>query len=224
MDKIWEANASETVPTPGTENGYPSDGDIDSGTPATVPGAYWFWMITAELLALIVGAGLTPNGSMLNQVFLAVQAMAAEAQEAAIEAATTLATAAHDTAVATATTLANAAQAAAQTTVLGWFTGANQSLTVNGYQRFPGGYIQQRVQQSVPGAADLEVTFTYPVAFTSYSNIPIPSVQDPARAGDESNALLLSVISYSLTGCVIALGQNGGGARDVVLGAFIDGE
>ena len=104
------------------------------------------------------------------------------------------------------------------------FTGSNQSLGTTGWQKLPGGFVFQRVQQSVSGAANNEVTVTYPIAFTTYSDLPIPAIQDPARVGDESNFLGLSVVSHSLTGCVIAMGQNGGGARDVTLTVFATGK
>lgn len=229
MDKIFEANTSGTPPSgPGTATGYPSDGDIDAGEPATVPGAYWFWMITAELLALIIGAGIAPNGSVLSQVYAAVVAIAGEAASAAQTAAesfaTTAATAAQSAAETFATSAATAAQTAAQTTVLGWFTGSNQSLGTTGFQQIPGGLLLQRVTVAVPGAGGNEVTITYPIAYTTYADIPIPAVQDPAVVGDESNFLGLSVTAHSLTGCTIGMGQNGGGTRDVTLTVFVSGE
>jgi len=214
MDKIFDADVSATAPaTPGPANGYPTDGDLGTGAAATTIGAYWFYMITAELLALVVGAGLTPNGAVLTQVFAAVSTIASNAasaaQTAAISAATTLATAAHDTAL---------------STVLGWFTGSNASYTPNGYQVLPGGGIRNWCQQAVTGLADGEVTFTYAKPFTSFSAVPVPSVVDPGRSGDESNFLGISVISYSLTGCVVAYGQNGGGARNVTAAVVVDGK
>ena len=103
------------------------------------------------------------------------------------------------------------------------FTGSNQSLGASGYQKIPGGLILQWVSIAVSGASDTDVTVTYPITFPTLGHQPIPSVLDPARAGDESNALLLSVISFTNSGCVIGMGQNGGGARDVTLKVLVPG-
>ncbi len=104
------------------------------------------------------------------------------------------------------------------------FTGSNQSTSVNGFQKIPGGKIFQECDVSVPSAADIDVTVTYPLAFPTHGKAPIPSVVDPSVAsGNESNALILSVISYTNAGCVIGMGQNGGGARDVTLHVEVTG-
>ena len=288
MDKIFEANVSTTAPTVGTANGFPTDGDLDTGTPATIPGAGWFWMVTKELLELIEGAGIEPDGSDLTQVFGAVSALAsaaasqaesaaiaqaetlaAEAQAAAITQAGTLASEAQAAAIAQAETLASEAQAAAiaqagtlateaqaaaitqagtlasnaetaaiaeaetlatqaqtnaQNTVLSWFTGSNQSTAENGYQKLPGGRIEQECDVFVSGAGDTDVTVTYPITFPNFGKPPLPSIVDGSVAGgNESNFLGLTVISFSNSGCVIGMGQNGGGARDVTLHIEVTG-
>ena len=214
MDKLFFANVSSTAPV-ATDyvNGLPTDGDPTTGAGATEPGAYWFYMIMMELINLVLGAGLTLNGGVLTQVLAAVQAIAgsaaAAAQSAAITAATTLATAARTGAVAD---------------VVALFTGVNASYTANGFQKLPGGGIRNWCSQAATSIADAEVTLTYAKPFTAFSAIPIPAVVDPSVAsGNESNALILSVVSFSLTGCVIAVGQNGGGARNVTVGATVDG-
>lgn len=215
MDMIFEDDVATTPPAEPTTPaaGYPSDGDLTTGKPATVIGAYWFYMITKELLNLIGSAGIAADASTLTQVAAAVQTIASN-----------LATAARDAAIATATTLATTAHDTALSTVLGWFTGTNASYTPNGYQVLPGGGIRNWCQQAVTGLADGEVTFTYAKPFTSFSAVPVPSVVDPGRSGDESNFLGISVISYSLTGCVVAYGQNGGGARNVTAAVVVDGK
>lgn len=103
------------------------------------------------------------------------------------------------------------------------FTGSNQSLGSNGYQKLPGGLILQNTSTFVAGAANTVVSVTYPIAFPTASGIPIPSVVDPSESGGASNTLGLSIVSYSTTGCTVALAQNGGGARDVTLGLLVPG-
>lgn len=207
MDMIFEDDVAGTAPAIPTSPaaGFPTDGDLTTGRPATVIGAYWFYMITQELLALVVGAGLTPSGGVLTQVYAAVTTIA-----------TGLANAAQAAAIAAATTLANAAQTAAQNTVLGWFTGSNQGTGTNGYQKLPGGRIMQECDVFVAGAAHTSVTVTYPVAMTS-SKAPLVSIVDPSESALAGNFLGLSVLSFSNTGCVVALDANGGGTRDVTL-------
>ena len=165
MDMIFEANVSATPPTPGTASGYPTDGDLTSGTPATIPGAYAFYMPIKEILNVIAAADITPDVHTLNQLLQAINiladaaatAAAAAAQAAAIADATTLANSAESAAIAEATTLANAAQTSAiadattlanaaktdaLSAVLAWFT-TGQTLGSSIVQPLPGGLILQ---------------------------------------------------------------------------------
>ena len=70
----FKSGASASPPTaPITpSNGYPTEGNPSTGTPATLPGAFWFHKIGEELRAAIVGAGLTPSDSSLNQLAEAI--------------------------------------------------------------------------------------------------------------------------------------------------------
>lgn len=192
MDKIFAANLGVSPPsTPGIV-GYPQDGDVTAGRAATIPGAYWFWMITSELLALIVGAGLTPSGTVLNQVFTAVSGIA-------------------NTAAADAVTTATA-------TVLGWFTGTHQNLTpAKGFQDFPGGRTHQWVEASAPATGNNDVVITYYKAFTGTAPIPSVTIVDVSLAGGSPNFLGYAVTARSLTGCTISFGTNGGSARDITI-------
>ena len=82
----FKAGAAESPPSaPVTpSNGYATEGNPATGTPATLPGAFWFHKIGEELRAVITGFGLTPSDSTLNQVYLAIQAgIAANIQPAA---------------------------------------------------------------------------------------------------------------------------------------------
>jgi hypothetical protein len=78
MHRFWEANASGTPPPSGVGGlGYPTDGDLMSAIPPTNPGAYWFHMLTEELLAVIVAGGVTPNATTLTQLRDAIAALVA---------------------------------------------------------------------------------------------------------------------------------------------------
>ncbi len=76
MQRAWALNASNTPPTlPGSlELGYPKD----TG-PATSPGAWWFHMVTEELMGAITQAGLVPAAGTLNQLSQAVGIIAKQA-------------------------------------------------------------------------------------------------------------------------------------------------
>lgn len=78
MDRAYEANPASAAPTPPNppQLGYPTEG----GTP-TVPGAWWFYMITEELRAALVAGGITPDATKVNQLASAVQAMIGAAQQ-----------------------------------------------------------------------------------------------------------------------------------------------
>lgn len=95
MDRAFSSGASGTPPSaPGSPStGYATSGNPGTGTPATKPGAYWYHMVTEELRALIVAAGLTPDHTNTSQIAQAVQAMiaagAANDYKASVRAATT---------------------------------------------------------------------------------------------------------------------------------------
>lgn len=77
MDRAFSSGASGTPPTAPVSPsiGHPTGGNPGTGTPPTKPGPYWYYMITEELRALIVAAGLTPDQSNTTQLAQAVQAM-----------------------------------------------------------------------------------------------------------------------------------------------------
>lgn len=70
MKQVYYSNVSETAPTlPSTAvEGYPQDGVISGNAEATVPGAYWFYMISKELENVIQQGGLTPDATDLTQL------------------------------------------------------------------------------------------------------------------------------------------------------------
>jgi hypothetical protein len=144
MNRSWAANALGTPPaTPSSfSTGYPTDGDPVTNTPPTYPGAWWFHMVTAEILNVITAAGLTPSATTLTQL---ATAMATIAPVQSVNGATGAVTGL----VATSS-----------------FTGANQSLSTSGYQKLPGGLILQWGQASVGTDASLAVTLptTFPTS------------------------------------------------------------
>lgn len=77
MDRSWKSGAAVGAPTyPGAPSiGYPNGGDPLTATPATVPGSWWYHMITEELRAIVVAAGATPLGSAITQVRDALYAL-----------------------------------------------------------------------------------------------------------------------------------------------------
>lgn len=231
MDRYFAANVGITPPVLGTAvKGYPQDGNLGAGTIATIPGAYAFWQVYAEMLGLITDAGETPDPSNLTQVATAVHTIAssaaAAAQSAAIAAAasdaTTKANAAQAAAIAAAatdaTTKANAARTGAVSDVNAEFTGAHQNLApALGFQDYPGGRTHQWVEQFVAGALTTSVTVNYQKAFTGTPPIPQVTIMDASLSGGSSNFLGFGVVSRSLSGCVIAFGPNGGSARDITV-------
>lgn len=79
MDHVWESNASLAPPaTPvSPASGYPTE----TGTP-TVPGQWWYHMLTEEIRNALILGGLTPSFSNLNQLGTAIQNMALAAANA----------------------------------------------------------------------------------------------------------------------------------------------
>lgn len=54
--------------------GYPTNGNPGTGTPATLPGDYWFHQIGEELRAVIAAAGIAPASGTLTQLLAALNA------------------------------------------------------------------------------------------------------------------------------------------------------
>lgn len=74
MDRAFESGAVVLAPAvPAVPSvGFPTGGNPVGGVPATKPGAHWFHMITEELRAVIVAAGLAPNPAVVDQVLQAL--------------------------------------------------------------------------------------------------------------------------------------------------------
>ena len=63
MRRAYKANAAGGAPSAieASSVGYPSEGDLSAGVDATVPGPYWFHMITEAVVTVIEQAELTPD-------------------------------------------------------------------------------------------------------------------------------------------------------------------
>ncbi|MFM0022202.1 hypothetical protein [Paraburkholderia azotifigens] len=75
MFRIDDATAAGSLPAPeaaGTE-GYFTEGNPATNTPATKVRGSWLNMIQEELRAIVVAAGLTPSKTTYNQVLTAIQ-------------------------------------------------------------------------------------------------------------------------------------------------------
>ena len=77
MDRAYQSNASSAPPTAPTFSlGYPQGDAAQPIVPPTEPGAFWFYWVTESIRNVIVAAGLTPNNLTLNQLVLALEAIA----------------------------------------------------------------------------------------------------------------------------------------------------
>jgi hypothetical protein len=107
------------------------------------------------------------------------------------------------------------------------FTGSNHSLTTNGYQKFPGGLMEQWCETPLSSVSNQVTTITYPTPFPASPGVvfaPTLTVIDATlSAGTSSNQILACIQSYGLTGCNVVLGQNGGGARNITLKLRVGG-
>lgn len=85
MDRAFQSGASASPPTPPASPsiGHPTGGNPATGTPPTTPGDYWFHMITEEIRALIVAAGLTPSYTDIGQLLQALPGALASRPEMA---------------------------------------------------------------------------------------------------------------------------------------------
>lgn len=86
------------------------------------------------------------------------------------------------------------------------------------------GIIEQWFEYFAAGAGGGIITVPYPVAFLSTAARPFVSLFD-ANLGSlgASNFVSANPVTFSLTGCTINIGQNGGGTRDVTLSIFVRG-
>lgn len=72
----WQSGASGSPPSaPASPSvGYPKD-SVPGVTPATNPGAHWFYQVSEELRAVQVAGGLTPDNTSTTQLMEALNAL-----------------------------------------------------------------------------------------------------------------------------------------------------
>jgi hypothetical protein len=162
MDRVYDSGVSAT-PTDlpvAPETGYPIAGDPLTATPATKPGAYWFYMITESLRNLIVDAGLTPDHEDLTLLTDAVNAKVAPSASETVAGKAELATQAE------ALTGTDDARIMTPLKVTKLFSDTGrQSLGASGYQKLPGGLIIQWAQTVALSTSP--ATTTFPITFPS---------------------------------------------------------
>jgi hypothetical protein len=172
MKNIWAAGALGTPPpapsSPST--GYPTDGDPLSSVQPTYPGAYWFHQVTMEILNAITAAGLTPDQTTLTQLASAI-ALLGPVQS--VNGRTGAVSGVVDTSS---------------------FTGANQSMAANGYQKLPGGLILQWMTVSVGDVASggTSGTATLPISFPNNNFFSSCSPLDGVGGSGSISAMTIS--------------------------------
>ncbi len=60
MRRRYKANAAPAAP-PATDlasDGYPGEGDVSRGVPATIPGPYWYYVVTEQIVRTILASGV----------------------------------------------------------------------------------------------------------------------------------------------------------------------
>lgn len=77
MDRKYASGAAGSPPAlDNNSDGFPTEGNPGTGTPATKPGAHMFYMIVEEIMSVITDAGLTPSKLSVTQLRDAVRWMA----------------------------------------------------------------------------------------------------------------------------------------------------
>lgn len=86
MDRTFESGAAGSPPSApaSPSTGYPTAGNPSLAVPATKPGPWWYHMMTEELRAVIVAAGLTPDHTDVTQLTQAIQALFVANQKAVV--------------------------------------------------------------------------------------------------------------------------------------------
>lgn len=86
MDRYYKSSASAAPPSAPDESSgdFPTSGNPQTATPATKPGAYWFYMVTESLRNVIVAAGLAPNRLSLTLLKDAILLMISAAIQSAL--------------------------------------------------------------------------------------------------------------------------------------------
>ena len=81
MDRSFYSGASGSPPSyPGSPSvGSPTKGNAGMSIPATLPGEWWYHMVTEELRGVVAAVGLTPSGASITQLLTALRSGALNA-------------------------------------------------------------------------------------------------------------------------------------------------
>ena len=79
MDRVYQFNVSLTPPATPTSFaiGFAQGDAAQPGYQLTVPGPWWFYMVTESIRNVIVTAGLVPDPTSTTQLFTAIKILAA---------------------------------------------------------------------------------------------------------------------------------------------------
>jgi hypothetical protein len=161
----------------------------------------WDWRWDAGILAV----GTVPYANVSGTPNLTVYAPLASPTFTGVPAAPTAANGTNTTQLATTAFVRNSIV----------FTG---NATAGTKTHVSSGIIEQWFEQFEAAAGGGIVTITYPVAFSTGAGKPRIQVFDANLASlGASNFVDASVVTSSLTGCTVNIGQNGGGTRDITL-------
>lgn len=107
------------------------------------------------------------------------------------------------------------------------FTGSNQSLGTNGYQKLPGGLMMQWMDIPLTSVGSQVTPISWPTPFPGSPGVvfkPLATIDDEnLNTGSASNQILVCVQSVTLSGCNLVLGPNGGGPRNITVHVEVKG-
>lgn len=88
-NRSFQSGAAGSAPSAPSSpsSGYPTNGNPGAGTPATIPGEYWYHQIGEELRHLIDAAGLTPSSATLTQLKSALDTLYGSTVSSAVQSA-----------------------------------------------------------------------------------------------------------------------------------------
>lgn len=88
MDRYWKSNTAASAPAVPVSNaaGFPVDGNPSAGVTGTVPGAWWYHVITEEIRNAILKLGGTPDWTRVDQLGAAITGTLTVAIDSAIQA------------------------------------------------------------------------------------------------------------------------------------------
>jgi hypothetical protein len=74
-NRKYQSGAAGSPPTApaSPSSGYPTNGNPGTGTPATLPGEFWFHKVGEEIRAVITNAGLTPTDADITQLLQGIR-------------------------------------------------------------------------------------------------------------------------------------------------------